>query len=821
MSNTGAVGKVGESQGQVQGSGNFSATIFQRSKSLNDLNKDNSLNKINPSGNGTEGMKLSLTRSLSAKLTGNTTIDEQKVKQFDSLKKGVEQIGKTAQNQESDTGYKKISVKDEVKRINNLTQPRQTPQTVQEPEPQVTELLPSENENVKQTTTTRDIEDQPVVDGLSSASRMVTNSGKDIARMFNDKPVSEPKLTLGQKIKKFFGPSANKQERNAIKSEFNAIAKDYNFGLSKEEKISKKEAIKGFIKDNAINIISGGAAIGLGSKSIKDADKLLTDLKTKSELTRNDEKFKSATSDITLAGGIAGAAIGGGIGVVSKGVSFITNLKAAVESGLEAKDFDKIAKELKTETKGIDKEIKELNKILKHTKNPGSRQELIAKRENLELRKEALQHASGEAKAISKELKLNTAEKTLTAGANVVQIGATLTGTSASLAGTIIAHGAQSTLGLSTTIVTGAVSGAASGVVGVIDIGIGTVGIAKDSHSFVKNAKLKYDAVKFSENPAKAVETSYQKKLAGLEKQLKKLDKKGNSEEIRNQKLKIQESIGKVTNKLVDIRTDVKIFENGSPEAKMAVNRKYAYTENISAITTQTISRRGLGYKALGISNNTLKVTAGVVSTGGTIATATGVGAPVGAVMTPVGWGLSATSSVNSIMLNIYKLKTTLTRANKAGNLQKQYQAMNTFTANLEDKLKSARLNVDISKNNSSSGIDVSKEQVSIKTMEADLAKVNKLKARVEVQLNKKDPKFAINSIINTLNKKAPPNATPEEKEKIRAEVVMVKAMLRNIYQVDPKSLVAIDPKDPQKASLEKIQKKAIKKLESKIQIFA
>jgi hypothetical protein len=805
MTSTGKVDKVGEGLGQVVGSDSISGKIFQRSKSLDSLNsQDNNSNKVNTNISGTESLKIALNRSLTAKISTNNPVSETKVKELDNLKKGVEQIGNTTTIS---------SVKSEINRINNLTQSQEPKKNSETPPPNIIE--PSET-NLNNLT-----ESQPVHDDLTSTSAMLTKSGNDTTKMFAGKPVNEPKLTLGEKIKKFFGPSLNKQERTAIKSEFNNIAKKYDFGLSKEERISKMEAIKGFLKDNTVNMLSGGAAIGLGGKSIQTADKVLTDFRTKNENTRIVEKLVSGNEATSLAGGLGGAIVGGGIGFASKGVSFITALKSAVESGLEAKDFDKIAKELKAETKNIEREIKDLNKILRQTNNIDIRQELIAKKEILIQKKEGLEHAMIDAKSISKELKLNTAEKTLQAGANAIQIGSTLTSTAATITGTAIAYGAKTTTEIGATVVTGAISGAASGVTGVIDIGIGTVGIAKDSYSFVKNAKLKYDAVKFSENPAKAVEISYEKKLAGLGKQLKKLEKKGNSEEIQNQKLRLQESISKVKNKLVDIKNDAIIFDKGSPEAKMAVNRKYAFTENISAITEQTINRRGLGYKGLSISNNVLKVTAGAVSTGGTIATATGVGAPVGAVMTPVGWGMSATSSVNSIMLNVYKLKTTLTRSNKASNLQKQHQDMTKFTTNLENKIKATKLNLDIAKNNPSSGINTFNEEIDLKKMEKDLASVNKLKSRLEVQMNKKDPKFAINTIITTLNKKVPTNATPEEKEKIRTEVVMAKAMLRNIYQVDPKSLMTIDQQNPQRASLEKIQKKAIKKLESKIQIFA
>lgn len=239
------------------------------------------------------------------------------------------------------------------------------------------------------------------------------------------------------------------------------------------------------------------------------------------------------------------------------------------------------------------------------------------------------------------------------------------------------------------------------------------------------------------------------------------------------------------------------------------------------AVSEQTINRRALGFKALGITNNTLKVTAGCVSTGGMIATATGFGAPAGAVMTPIGWTMSAVGSVNGIALSGYKTIKTLTRMNIAKGLNEQNNKIGNLITNINSSLKEKENELKSIKDNPKHNKDdLSKLDSEIKQMKGDLKELVTLKSKLELQMNKKDPKFAINTLVNTLNKKIPENASQQEILEIKSEKRTVKALLKNVYKVEPKTLLDISPNEPNKNKLEKLKDKSIKALEDKIKFF-
>lgn len=747
---------------------------------------------------------------------------------------------------------------------------------------------PETVDNVKTRPRSNTIIKTQVEDNLPSASGMIKDSGKNLSNNVSAQP---KKLSLLEKIKKKFGPSANKVERAEIKSKLESIAGKYSFGLSKEEKASKMAEFKNAIKEKfspenmkanneAIKhkftkegiqetgqeikhkftkegaketwndvksvgtkvgdlvspikdplmdvgvpaLVTGvnGALTGVG---IKTAKGVFEDLKKDPNLVKQ-EHIDSSKSAAGIAGG-AGGVLGGTIGLGIRGISIGLAVKNAVTSGLEAKDFDRMAVEFKKDLKNVNQEIKNIDKVLKHIKNPESpkAKEFLAKKEELMQSKEVLKSSIKEAKAFSKEIKLIVADASIQAIGNGTALVSSATGVTAQLTATI-AGGVGNTAVQATASVVGA---AASGVTGVVDMALGGYAIAKDGISFAKNAKLKIDASNFDSNPPKALEIRFEKKMKTLEKDLAKTEKqiakaiKENKPTamLENKKALLETSISKLKPKLEEAKLDALIFEKASDKGKLEINKKYGYTDNLAGIAEQTITRRNLGFKALSITNNVVKVTGGAVTTGGTIATATGVGAPVGAVMTPVGYSLSGISAAGGVGLGIFKTIKTAMRVKKAEALNKELGKAGKLINNLENKLNATNEKLEALQKANPKDPGIKALQDEKNSITADLKEVNSLKNRIQVQMSKKSPDFAVNALVATLNKKAPPNASSEEKNAVKAEVRMVKAMLKNIYGVDPKTLLSEVPKGINQNDYIKLQKKSIKVLQNKIQYFA
>lgn len=754
--------------------------------------------------NELQSIKANLEKLFDKKINNNPTVNNDKVKKFDSLLNGIKKI---------DSALTKA-----IHQIENKSS-------------EVKKTIENNNEKIK----------------------TKANESAD--------KIKEKVTVFSAAVKKKFGPSDNKIERQDLKKKFDSIASKYEFGLSKQEKQSKiadtKNAIKNhfnqFVANKELNgtkvalknelsqattvvknnhhivsePIGNMAADGIGvatniNSAVGGFKKIgaiveaggLNQTGVANNAAEVMSNANSAQSIATNSLGTLGPAIGGAVKVVTAGI----DLGFAIHNGIKATDFRKMSNEFKKEAAGVQKEIKQLDKMIRAIGDPNlpSSQKLMEKRDALIGQKEALLLSSKEAHKIYKDFALATTGKSVEATAKGTQ--ALISGVSlgAAIAGTV--GGAAANTAVQATA--GVVGAAAGGATGVIDIAMGSYGLVKDGISFTKSAILKKNAKSFKNNPPQAIQNHYEKKIGRLEKQLAKLEKKPNISEA--EKSNIKNSIAKAKTKLEGVKADALIYKTATPEVKEQLNAKYGFNSNLMAVSDQTINRRALGFKGLGMANNGLKITAGCVSTGGMIATATGVGAPAGAVMTPIGWTMSAVGSINGVALGAYKSIKTLKRMSIAKGLNKQNEKTEKLMNNLSTSIKDKEASIKIMQSNPQqySKGEISKLESEVKGMKEDLKELQAMQPRLELQMNKKDPKFAINTLIKTLNKQAPENASPQELADIKSERRVVKALLKNVYKVEPKTLMDIAPNDPNKTKLEKIQKQSIKKLEDKIKFF-
>lgn len=105
MTGPGTVGKVGEQIGKIEGTNSVSATLMKRSMSLSSI-KSEAGNVVSKVLSGTDGIKATLERAFSLKISGDTKISDVKVKDLDGVNIG---IGKIEPNQT------KTEVKNDVK----------------------------------------------------------------------------------------------------------------------------------------------------------------------------------------------------------------------------------------------------------------------------------------------------------------------------------------------------------------------------------------------------------------------------------------------------------------------------------------------------------------------------------------------------------------------------------------------------------------------------------------------------------------------------------------------------------------------------------
>lgn len=234
-------------------------------------------------------------------------------------------------------------------------------------------------------------------------------------------------------------------------------------------------------------------------------------------------------------------------------------------------------------------------------------------------------------------------------------------------------------------------------------------------------------------------------------------------------------------------------YETATGDEKKNLRESIGMTKGIDDLGSQVVKRRSIGHSIFGVVKGLLATGGGIAATVGAIAGASLLAA------TPVGWALAGAGAVIGLGMIAYKVYKTVQRNKTESKLENQATELSQMKTDLKAQLRAA----------TNSSPPASQEKID--GINAKIADVKKLQARVESMQLKKSPKAAIENIMKTLT-----DNTPTKTEERNA----MQKFVQHVFKIDPASLVLPTAPPPTQDQI-KIQESMKKILEKKIPMFA